>query len=139
MRQTFADPLHERLNPSAVQKAAEGLDSLAKMLSELSETRVKIKNLKKMEEEWTEVIKNHIKETGEIVDNGVQQAVLEVSTTVSYDADELAFVLGKRFEECQSFDKKKLDALIELGKVSEAEIEPCKQTKTVERLCIRGK
>jgi hypothetical protein len=111
--------LQERLaeETSVVMKAAEGLSPEARLLTELAETRKKLKSLKELEEDLTTQLKDHIKETGEMVTNGAQVAVLQTRETVKWDEDGLLTVLGDNWAKCQSFDKKKLDALIALGEV----------------------
>jgi hypothetical protein len=113
--------LQERLaeETSVVMKAAEGLSPEARLLTELAETRKKLKSLKELEEDLTTQLKDHIKETGEMVTNGAQVAVLQTRETVKWDEDGLMTVLSKsNWEKCLSFDKKRFDALVTLGEIS---------------------
>jgi len=132
--------LQTRLQEStALMTAAEGYSEETRMLVQLSELRTQIKNLGEYEKQLTKDLTAHIKETGEIVQTDTQRASLEPATSVSYDEDALRESLGNRFLSCQelTFSKTKLESLLNLGMVTESEVEKARITKTTDRLMIR--
>lgn len=128
---------HRLQEETPLLQAGEGLSPEQRVLIQLSEVRARLKADKKLEEDLTKTLKDHYSSTGELVETESQRMQIETATSRVYDEDMLALRLGSRFQDCQSFDKARLDAMVKLGKVSDQELEGAWVEKKTDRLTIR--